>query len=230
MNKYLPRWYYVLMVLMMGVSAGGAQADEDIRFGNFTVTDIHGQELPLSYFDGQVVLLVNTASFCGFRRQFEGLERLWRKYRNQGLVVLGVPSNDFGGQEPGTEEQIRDFCETSYDVTFPMTAKMRVKGDDAHPLYLWLRDTMGEEARPRWNFHKYLIDSRGLPAASFPSSMDPEDPALIGTLTSVLAWRNTRDEQEAPVLATPLPATPVVRAPNGPLSGGNVVKSAITDR
>ena len=128
---------------------------------DFIFTSIEGTPLPLSRFEGKIVLVINTASRCGFTRQYAGLQAVWERYRDRGLIVLGVPSNDFGGQELSTEAEIKDFCEVRFRVDFPLTAKARVKGDEAHPFFVWAADTFGPLAKPRWNFHKYLIGPRG---------------------------------------------------------------------
>ena len=127
-------------------------------------------------FKGNVILVVNTASFCGFTKQYKGLENLYRKYQNRGLVVLGFPSNDFGNQEPGSNKEIADFCENTYGVKFPMFAKSIVKGPNANKLFFNLAK-MSEE--PRWNFHKYLIDRNGNFVKSFSSFTSPQSRKLI---------------------------------------------------
>jgi glutathione peroxidase len=134
---------------------------------------------------GQVVLIVNTASKCGFTPQYEALEALHARYRDRGFAVLGFPSNDFLGQEPGTEKQIQDFCTLTYGVKFPMFEKVHVKGRDATPLYLRLREATGES--PGWNFHKYLVGRDGRAVASFGSRTRPDDPALVAALDGLLA-------------------------------------------
>jgi glutathione peroxidase len=153
---------------------------------DFEFTSIDGKPLKLSDFAGKAVLVVNTASACGFTPQYKGLEALWRKYRDKGLVVLGVPSNDFGAQEPGNEAQIKNFCETRFNVTFPMTSKNPVIGGGAHPFYKWIVSEAGEGAAPRWNFHKYLLDTKGSLAGAFPSKVAPEDAKLTEAIDSAL--------------------------------------------
>ncbi len=153
---------------------------------DFEFTSIDGKPLKLSEFSGRPVLVVNTASACGFTPQYKGLEALWRNYKERGLIVLGVPSNDFGRQEPGTESDIKTFCETRYGVTFPMTAKNTVIGTHAHPFYKWVVAEAGEGAAPKWNFHKYLIDGKGALAAAFPSKVAPEDRVLIDAVDMAL--------------------------------------------
>ena len=140
---------------------------------DFEFTAIEGGPLPMAAFEGKVLLVVNTASRCGFTRQYGGLQAVWERYRGKGLVVLGVPSNDFGNQEPGTETKIKEFCEVNFNVDFPMTTKVRVKGDGAHPFYRWAADELGPAAQPRWNFHKYLIAPDGRLVAWFASPTSP---------------------------------------------------------
>jgi glutathione peroxidase len=153
----------------------------------FEFQTITGEALPLSQFQGRVVLVVNTASRCGFTPQYRDLQGLWQRYRARGLVVLGVPSNDFGGQEPGNEAQILEFCETNYSIDFPLTAKQVVVGPDAHPFYRWILEVAGEDARPRWNFHKYLIGPDGALVNVYSSKVGPLDPALVGEIEALLA-------------------------------------------
>lgn len=153
---------------------------------DFSFTSIDGKPLQLSQFAGGPVLIVNTASRCGMTPQYEGLQTLWEQYRDRGFTVLGVPSNDFGGQEPGTEADIKAFCTKNYGVGFPMTSKNVVLGPDAHPFYRWVIDEAGEAAAPRWNFHKYLIDADGSLKGSFGSKILPGDPELIAVLEAEL--------------------------------------------
>ena len=136
----------------------------------------------LCEYAGQVVLVVNTASQCGYTPQYEGLEALYRKYRSRGLVVLGFPSNDFGGQEPGSNKDIAAFCVNQYAIDFPMFAKIELKKD---ALYAELAKATG--AAPRWNFHKYLIDRSGRQVQSFDTRVDPNDPKLVGAIEKLLA-------------------------------------------
>lgn len=132
----------------------------------------------------RVVLVVNTASRCGYTYQYEDLEKLYAEYRDRGLVVVGFPSNDFGNQEPGKEKTIKNFCRLTYGVKFPMHAKTRVKGEGADPLYQALSKAAGES--PRWNFHKYLIDRDGRLAGSFGSSVEPQSDKITDTIESLL--------------------------------------------
>ncbi|MDH3690972.1 MAG: glutathione peroxidase [Gammaproteobacteria bacterium] len=133
---------------------------------------------------GNVILVVNTASKCGFTPQYDGLEVLYRRYRDRGFVVLGFPSNDFGGQEPGSEEQIQQFCRLTYSVEFPMFEKTKVAKENADPLYEGLAELSGDY--PRWNFHKYLFNRNGGLVGSFPSQTRPLDTDLVNTIESLL--------------------------------------------
>jgi glutathione peroxidase len=141
---------------------------------SFSFTSIERKALPMTAFKGKVVLVVNTASKCGLTPQYTGLEELWQCNKDRGLVVLGVPSNDFGGQEPDGEAQIQEFCQVRYGVDFPLTTKQHVIGPAAHPLYQWVARELGEAAVPRWNFHKYLIAKDGSIIGTFGSRTEPE--------------------------------------------------------
>ncbi|MDI1351891.1 MAG: glutathione peroxidase [bacterium] len=137
-------------------------------------TLIGHEPLPLSSFKGKVVMIVNTASKCGFTPQFAGLEKLYEEFKDRGFVIIGVPSNDFGGQEPGTENEIADFCHINYGVSFPMTAKEIVSGKKAHPFYLWAKQKLGFGTAPKWNFHKYVINRQGELIDYFNSTTSPD--------------------------------------------------------
>jgi glutathione peroxidase len=152
----------------------------------FEFAAIDGEKLPLAAWRDHPVLVVNTASFCGYTPQYRDLETLWQRFRDRGLVVLGVPSNDFGQQEPGSAAEIKQFCETRYQVDFPLTGKYRVIGDGAHPFYRWIAAQLGEGGAPRWNFHKYLIGPDGRLAGAWPSRVGPLDRAIIGEIEGML--------------------------------------------
>src|SRR5689334_4447350 len=146
-----------------------------------TMNTIHDKPQSLCDYSGKVVLVVNTASQCGYTPQYEGLETLYRKYKERGLVVLGFPMNDFGGQEPGSNKQISEFCVNQYAIDFPMFAKTELK---KNPLYADLVKATG--AAPRWNFHKYLIDRSGTKVASFDTRVTPDDPKLVAEIEKLL--------------------------------------------
>ena len=174
---------YVLLGIL--VMSSGLMAADSIY--DFTLNSIDGQPVPLSTYKGKVVLLVNVASKCGNTPQYEGLEAMYRKYKDRGLVILGFPANNFGGQEPGTNAEIKTFCTRTYDVTFPMFAKISVKGADKAPLYQFLTDpasrTGGEVT---WNFAKFLADRSGKIVGRFPPGMKPETPEFVSAVEAAL--------------------------------------------
>lgn len=156
---------------------------------NYRTRMLSGQATDLCQYRGKVVLVVNTASYCGFTGQYEGLQTLYDTYKDRGLVVLGVPSNDFGAQEPGSNEQVKDFCERTYKVKFPMLEKSVVVGKDANPLHRQLADATGQA--PKWNFHKYLIDRSGKPVSAFGSRVTPLSAELKLAVEQLLASEAT---------------------------------------
>ena len=177
----------MLIAVMMSLpSLVSAQTPSSTTAHGFEFTSIEGTLLPMESFQGKAVLIVNTASRCGFTRQYDDLQALWERYRDRGLVVLGVPSNDFGSQEPGTETEIKQFCEVNFNVDFPMTSKVRISGDAAHPFYRWAAEELGASARPRWNFHKYLIAPDGRLVDWFATPVSPTSDRVIRAIESHL--------------------------------------------
>jgi glutathione peroxidase len=146
-----------------------------------------GKPQSLCEFRGKVLVIVNTASYCGYTKQYEGLEALYRKYKDRGLVVIGFPSNDFGSQEPGTNKEIAEFCRTTYGVEFPMFEKTSVARLDAQPLYATLVKATGQA--PQWNFHKYVVDRTGTRIASFASAVEPTQRDFVASIERLLAER-----------------------------------------
>ncbi len=181
----LSRLAMTLLALLVGTPALSAESAKSAH--DFAFTSIEGGSLPLSSFEGKVVLVVNTASRCGFTPQYSDLQAVWERYRDRGLVVLGVPSNDFGGQEPGSEAEIKQFCEVNFDVDFPMTAKVHVKGKEAHPFYHWAAVELGPVAKPRWNFHKYLIGPDGRLVDWFSTPTAPTSAKVTRAIEAQLA-------------------------------------------
>ena len=153
---------------------------------DFSFTGIDGENLPLAKYKGKAVLIVNTASMCGFTAQYAGLKVLWDRYRDRGLVVLGVPSDDFGGQELDSAAEIKSFCTMNYNIDFPMTDIVHVKGPAAHPYYKWVADTHGGLAVPRWNFHKHLVDADGRLVNWFVSTTSPSSSKLHRAIEKIL--------------------------------------------
>lgn len=172
----------VLMLPFKNANAEQSGSSYDYSF----TTLVGGEPLPLSKFKGKVLLIVNTASKCGFTKQYEGLQALYEKYKDKGLVIIGVPSNDFGKQEPGTPEEIASFCKLNYGVTFPMTSKQDVIGENAHPFYKWAHQTLGMTTAPKWNFHKYLVDKNGNLVDYFNSNTAPDASNLVSAVESLL--------------------------------------------
>ncbi len=151
----------------------------------FRFEALSGSDIALADFAGNPILIVNTASQCGYTPQYAGLQKLWARYRERGLVIIGVPSNDFGGQEPGGAGDIVKIARDEYHVTFPLAAKAGVKGAGAHPFYRWAATERPRDT-PRWNFHKYLIGRDGRLKAAFTSAVDPSDPGLIVAIETEL--------------------------------------------
>lgn len=149
-----------------------------------TLTD--NKPLPLSNYKGKVIMVVNTASNCGLTPQYIALEALYKKYKDRGFVIIGVPSNDFGGQEPGDNHEIAKFCTTKFDVTFPMTSKEVVSGEKAHPFFVWARRELGFGSAPKWNFHKYLIDRNGNIVEYFYSTTKPDSQKISQAIEKLL--------------------------------------------
>lgn len=165
--------------------AGTSRAAAGDVYG-YSFTDIEGKPLPLSEFKGKVLLIVNTASRCGFTKQYAGLEKLYEIYKDRGLVVIGVPSNDFANQEPGSAAEIKKFCEVNFNITFPLTQKVEVIGDGAHPFFKEVRSRLGYLARPHWNFYKYLIGRDGRFAGWYSSFTGPDAKDLLQAIDTEL--------------------------------------------
>lgn len=193
------RLFWLLCGLIIGMSfmimhahaantpALPATADAVYRF---SFTSLSGQPMPLVDYQGKVLLIVNTASACGLANQFAALQKLFMAYKDAGLVVIGVPSNDFGNQEPGNAAQIQEFCTSKFGITFPLTEKLVVSGEQAHPFYQWAAaQDVGSflQTKPRWNFHKYLFNRRGQLTHSFGSLVEPEDSEIRDAIAQALA-------------------------------------------
>ena len=155
-------------------------------FYDFKIKSITGDTIDLSIYKSKAILIVNVASNCGFTKQYSDLQNLWEKYENEGLIVLGVPSNQFGGQEPGTNEEIKKFCEVNFNVNFPITDKVDVKGSSAHPIYLWAKENFGKSAVPKWNFHKILINKNGKIQQTYSSLTKPTSKKIIKEIEEIL--------------------------------------------
>ncbi|MCH2546937.1 MAG: glutathione peroxidase [Alphaproteobacteria bacterium] len=187
----LKKLYYALICVPLGLicaakaNAGDVAVEGQVAH-DFSFVAISGEPLPLAQFKGKPVLIVNTASECGFTKQYAALESLHEKYASKGLVIIAVPSNDFGGQEPGSNAQIKDFCKTQFGTNFLLTEKIHVKGDNAHPFYQWARQEKGVLAAPKWNFHKYLIAPNGKIHAWFSTVTSPSSSKISVAIDELL--------------------------------------------
>lgn len=161
-------------------------SDNSKTFFDFKINSINGEELDLSSFKGKTILLVNVASKCGFTNQYDDLQNLYDNFKDKGLIVIGIPTNQFGGQEPGSEKEIKNFCETNFNITFPMTSKYEVKGANAHPIYIWAKDTFGKSTVPKWNFHKILINKDGKIEDTFASFTGPLSNKVVKKIEQIL--------------------------------------------
>ena len=156
------------------------------NFYDFKIESINGEIINLNEYKGKTILLVNVASNCGFTKQYNELQKLWDIYKAKNLVVLGVPSNQFGSQEPGSNEEIKKFCKVNFNINFPMTSKYDVKGNNAHEIYRWAKTTYGKSAIPKWNFHKILINKNGYVQDTFASFTKPMSNKVIKVLEKIL--------------------------------------------
>lgn len=176
------------LILVLCMAAGSMAASAKSVY-NFTLRTIDGQPVSLKSYQGKVLLLVNVASKCGYTPQYAGLESLYEKYKDRGLVIVGIPANNFASQEPGTNEEIKKFCSTKYNVSFPMMSKVSVLGEDKTPLYVFLTDktanpTIGGDIK--WNFTKFLFDRKGRPVARFEPAVTPDSPEVKAAIESAL--------------------------------------------
>ena len=175
----------IMFLILMMAALKDASAEEAKIYG-FQMKTIDGKEVSLGDFKGKALLIVNVASRCGFTPQYEGLEKLYEKYKGRGLEILGFPANNFMGQEPGTNEEIKKFCGLKYKVTFPMFSKISVKGKDIHPLYRYLTQESGLDGDISWNFNKFLVSPEGKIVARFGSRTEPLSKELEEKLESIL--------------------------------------------
>ena len=162
-----------------------ASAKYDKVFYDFQIKSISGELIDLKKYKDKVILLVNTASYCGFTKQYDGLQKLWKKYESQGLVVLGVPSNSFN-QEKNSNNEVKKFCEVNFNIDFPLTEITEVKGEKAHPIYTWAKENFGNSAIPKWNFHKILINKEGKVENTYSSLTKPLSNKMILEIEKIL--------------------------------------------
>ena len=176
---------FIGLVTIMFFFKNSVSASYDKVFYDFQVNSISGELIDLKEFKNKVILVVNTASYCGFTKQYDGLQLLWEKYRSKGLIVLGVPSDSFN-QEKKTNEGVKEFCNVNFNISFPLTEIIKVKGEKAHPIYKWAKKNFGNSAIPKWNFHKILINREGKVQNTYSSLTKPTSNKIISEIESVL--------------------------------------------
>ena len=175
-----------IIIIMFSFFGNTANSKYEKLAYDFEFKDLDGSQIKLSNFKGKILVVVNVASQCGFTNQYEDMQEIWEKYQSKGIIVLGVPSNDFGQQEPGNNQEIKNFCEAKFGISFPMTEKVIVKGKDAHPFYLWAKNNYGKSAIPKWNFHKIIINKDGKISETFSSITKPTSNKFIKVLEKLL--------------------------------------------
>ena len=177
---------YFLIIIIMSIFGSSISANYDKLAHDFSFIDLEGKKMNLSEYEDKVIVVINVASQCGFTNQYKDMQEVWAKYEKKGLIMLGVPSNDFGQQEPGDNKEIKNFCETNFGITFPMTGKIIVKGENAHPFYIWAKENFGKSAVPKWNFHKIIIGKDGKIIDTFASITSPTSKRFIKTIEKAL--------------------------------------------
>ena len=170
----------------MSIFATNVSGNYDKLAYDFDFNDLDGSTLNLSEYKNKVIVVVNVASQCGFTNQYDDMQKIWEKYQPRGVIMLGIPSNDFGNQEPGSSQEIKNFCEAKFGISFPMTEKVSVKGESAHPFYKWAKKNHGKSAVPKWNFHKIIIDKEGKIHDTFASITNPSSKKFISVLEKTL--------------------------------------------
>ena len=183
----LNRIHILIIIIMISISGNNVYAKYEKLAYNFNFKDLDGTNLSLSEYKNKIIVVVNVASQCGFTTQYEDMQKIWEKYQSKGLIILGVPSNDFGGQEPGTNKEIKNFCEAKFGISFPMTEKVSVKGSNAHPFYLWAKENHGKSAIPKWNFHKIIINKEGKVSETFSSIVNPSSKKFLNSIEKLLS-------------------------------------------
>ena len=183
----------ILLIIMISFLGNKVTANYEKLAYDFQFKDLDGSALNLSEYKGKVIIIVNVASQCGFTKQYEDMQNIWEKYQSKGIIMLGIPSNDFGKQEPGTSEEIKNFCEAKFGITFPMTEKVTVKGPESHPFYIWARENYGKSAIPKWNFHKIIVGRDGKIDDTFASITNPSSKKFIKAIEKSINSKNGND-------------------------------------
>ena len=183
------RFYRIIIavfVFMTSFWGTNIKADYNKLAYDHKFNDLDGSELSLNKFKNKVIVVVNVASQCGFTKQYEDLQNLWEKYQDKGLIVIGLPSNQFGGQEPGSNSEIKNFCEVNFNINFPMTTKIDVKGENIDPIYKWALKNYGKKAAPKWNFYKILINKDGKIEQTYSSITNPMSKKITNEIEKIL--------------------------------------------
>ena len=175
-----------VIIISMFFLKNSVMANYEKVFFDFSIKNIDGHTIKFSDYKEKAILLVNVASNCGFTKQYSDLQSLWDKYKDKGLIVLGIPSNQFGEQEPGSNAEIKEFCKVNFNINFPMTEKIEVKGNKAHPIYIWAKDNFGKSAVPKWNFHKILINKEGKVQNTYSSFTNPMSKKITSEIHKIL--------------------------------------------
>ena len=177
---------YLLLIMIMSFFTTGVSGNYNNLAYDFNFNDLDGTLIKLSEYKDKVIVVVNVASQCGFTKQYEDMQKIWERYQSRGVVILGIPSNDFGNQEPGDSKDIKNFCEAKFGISFPMTEKVSVKGENAHPFYKWAEKNHGRSAVPKWNFHKIIIGKDGKIFDTFASITNPSSKRFIASLEKAI--------------------------------------------
>jgi glutathione peroxidase len=177
---------FFISIFIMTLFSSTASANYDKLAYAFNFNGLNGNTINLAKFKNKVIVVINVASKCGFTNQYEDMQTIWEKYSDKGVIILGVPSNDFGNQEPGSSDEIKTFCETKFGITFPMTEKVKVKGANAHPFFIWAKKNYGLSAVPKWNFHKIIIGKNGKVAETYASITNPKSKRFIKKLDELV--------------------------------------------
>ena len=175
-----------ILLIMISFFGNKLSANYEKLAYDFKFKDLDGSPLYLSEYKGKVIIVVNVASQCGFTKQYEDMQNIWESYQSKGLIMLGIPSNDFGKQEPGSNKDIKNFCEAKFGITFPMTEKISVKGDNRHSFYSWAKKNYGMSAIPKWNFHKIIVGKDGKIHETFTSITKPDSKKFIKSIEEAL--------------------------------------------
>ena len=176
----------IIAILIMIFSPKAAFAKYEKIFFDHSIKSIDDQEINLKEYTNKAILIVNVASYCGFTNQYNDLQKLWETYKDKGLIVIGLPSNQFGGQEPGTESEIQNFCKVNFNINFLMTSKIDVKGENIEPIYKWALENYGKKAIPKWNFYKILINKNGKIEQTYSSMTNPMSKKITSDIEEIL--------------------------------------------